>query len=303
MPKTPKIPGKRNPMVGLVHDPMFRSRIEKSTKEKEERKEPLSRKAKHKKHPLDEGSLAEYKQQLLSEAMNKVERSKLRKLAYTAIERDSLSSDPEIAERGDAAFTQFSKNKLSDEELRTWATRETEFRLLSGKPENLDEFYQAGDKVKVVSGPLKKVLNRAEKLRKEKLKKDGAEPGKAKTKAEEDSEGVVREPKGPSGTIGITIDGKYHLCDEEDVELIYEAFGYVDLTEWSYAETTSGINIAVSSEENDILKMCAQPVYKKNMDDREQEVARRMVSRGVLHRHKDDEGIYFVRDNEKLTRF
>jgi hypothetical protein len=171
-------------------------------------------------------------------------------------------------------------------------------KVAKHKKKNLDEFYQVGDKVKVINGPLKKVLDRAEAIRKRKA--EGDTPAKEVTS----DEGVVRIADGPSGTIGITIDGEYHLIDEEDVELLYEAFdSYEDLTEWSYAETTSGIRVPVSSEEQEILNMCSKKMYKNNLDDREQEVARRMVSRGVLHRNKDDGGIFFVTDNRKLTRF
>jgi hypothetical protein len=44
-------------------------------------------------------------------------------------------------------------------------------------------------------------------------------------------------------------------------------------------------------------------MYKSNLDDREQEVARLMVSKGVLHRGKDDQGIYFGGEAKKLKRF
>lgn len=172
------------------------------------------------------------------------------------------------------------------------------------KPQNLEEFYQVGDKVEIVDGPLKKVLDRAEKIRKAKAEKNGVTPEDKKT-PKKDVKAIVREPHGPAGTIGITLDGEYHLVDEEDVKLIFEAFGqeYEDLTEWSYAETMSGLRVPISSEEAEIYNKCGSPIYKTNMDDREQEVARRMVSRGVIHRHKDDDGIYFVRDTKKLTRF
>lgn len=165
-------------------------------------------------------------------------------------------------------------------------------------PTTLAEFYQVGDKAEVISGPLKSVLDKAEKLSKNKGK-----PTQKKSVTK--PEGVISEPNGPADTIGITIDGEYHLCDEEDLRLITEGFGHAfeDLREWSYADTTSGIRIPISSEEQEILSKCASPLFKENMDEREQEVARRMVSRGVLHRRKNDEGVYFIGDNHKLTRF
>jgi hypothetical protein len=182
----------------------------------------------------------------------------------------------------------------------------------SHAPVTLAEFYntdvdayQVGDKVDVMKGPLRKVLDRANKLAAQKKSDKGVEPGDSKPKTKEEEHAIVREPHGPAGTIGITIDGEYHLVDEEDVKLICEAMhgDFEDLHEWSYAETTAGIRVPISSEEQEVLSRCGEPFYKSNMDDREQEVARRMVSRGVLHRHKDGEGIYFVQDNKKLTRF
>lgn len=196
--------------------------------------------------------------------------------------------------------------------------QEAEEKYLA-QPDSLTEFYQVGDKVEVVKGPLRAVLDKANKLAAQKKAEKGVEPGDKVEKKPEDEHAIVRDPHGPADTIGITIDGEYHLVDEEDVELMLEAFAsagaelleesedeeedFDELCEWSYAETTSGIRVPISSEENEILNKCGSPLYKNNLDDREQEVARRMVSRGVLHRRKDDGGIYFVRDNQKLTRF
>lgn len=165
------------------------------------------------------------------------------------------------------------------------------------KKQSLEEFYQVGDKVDIIKGPLQKILHRAEEIASEKK-------GEEDRKTNKMDHGVVRDPSGPAGTIGITVDGEYHLIDEEDVKLILESAGeYEDLTEWSYAESVSGIRVLVSSEEQNILSKCATPVHKSELDDRDQEIARRMVSRGVLHRKRDDDGIYFVTDNKKLTRF
>lgn len=223
MPKKPKKPATRNPMFHDVRSPKYRPRVEKSTAEKEERKDPLSRKAKHKNAPLDE----------------------------------------------------------------------------SAKPQTLAEFYQIGDHVEIKSGPVKRIIARAEELR----KKDEDETDQ---KAEAEIEGIVRN-FGPDDTLGITIDGEYHLIDPEDVELIYESYAaddFQDLTEWSYVTTTAGFQVPIGSEEQSILDKCTAKMYKNNLDDREQEVARLMVSKGVLHRLKDDQGIYFTGEGKKkLKRF
>lgn len=287
-----KTPGSRDPIAyDLRTTPKYRKRVEKSEVEKAQKKDAWSKKAKHKKPPIEE-------------ALSDRESKRLRKLAYTAIERDTLSVDAEVAAKADKAFDAWSDHSMSEKELRHWATREVEYRTMNESPNTLAEFYQVGDKVEVIKGPLRAVLDKAEKLAQKKKSEKGIEPNEKKK--DKDEHAIVRDPDGPANTIGITIDGEYHLVDEEDVELIFESCredDYEDLTEWSYAETTSGIRVPISSEEQEILNKCGSPLRKRNMDDREQEVARRMVSRGVLHRRKDDEGIYFVRDNQKLTRF
>jgi hypothetical protein len=307
MPKKPPkgpvpAPKPRNPVLAdLKVNPLYRAKKGDSALEKAEKRNPWNRDAKHKKKVLDEA----YFQGIEITAENYV-------IEWVKRGRKNIAPLPEweqafqdagvIDEAQKLGYIEIARNVACDISLTPKGMKlVTDYYEEHKKPKSLSEFYQVGDKVKVVNGALKKVLDRAEALRKKKLSKDGADPAKASKGTEE--EGVVREPKGPAGTLGITIDGKYHIVDEDDVELIYEAFDYVELNEWSYAETTSGIRVPVSGEENEILNMCSNPVYKSNMDDREQEVARRMVSRGVLHRHKDDEGIYFIRDNKKLTRF
>lgn len=150
---------------------------------------------------------------------------------------------------------------------------------LMKQPTTINEFYHVGDKVDILRGPLKDILAKAKK-----------------------KEATIREPEGPSGTVGITIDGEFHLIDEEDVKLLTEGMEYDDLHEWSMAKTISGISIPVSGEESEIIEMCKSKVYKNTLDEREQEVARKMVSRGVLTRGRDDSGIYFTRGVPKLTR-
>lgn len=168
----------------------------------------------------------------------------------------------------------------------------------STKPQSLAEFYQVGDKVEITGGPVKSILDRSEEL----LKKDGDQ--KKKKKAKGAIEGVVRN-FGPEETLGVTIDGEYHLISPDDLELIYESYhmDFQDLAEWSYAKMTSGVSVAIDSEEQSILDKCAKKMYKNNLDHREQEVARKMVSKGILHRLKDEGGVYFTDVVKKLTRF
>ena len=303
MPKTPRRPGLRNPIAPKLRDPQFRKKIAKSGVERAEQADPFSKKAKHKGAKLDE---TKYVMGLAMTPENYViqwvKRGRHNNRPPLAAWEQAFQDAGMIEMARRLGYIHISGNAACDISLEDRGKELVAQYYNEAKPQNLDEFYQVGDKVDIVNGPLKKVLDRAEKLRKEKLRKDGVEPGKAKKKPTDHA--IVREPLGPAGTIGITLDGEYHIVDEEDVKLIYEAFEYEELTEWSYAETTAGIRVPISSEEQDILKMCAEPVLKRNMDDREQEVARRMVSRGVLHRQKNDDGaIYFVGDNKKLTRF
>ncbi len=70
-----------------------------------------------------------------------------------------------------------------------------------------------------------------------------------------------------------------------------------------YFEITSGVRIHVSGEEQDILDKAADThIAKHALDDREREVARRMVSRGILKRFKMDDKIHFKKNKERLWR-
>jgi hypothetical protein len=163
-----------------------------------------------------------------------------------------------------------------------------------------------GDNVEIISGPLMKVLARAEQLRKKKAEEADetveAKPEEKSEKKKLDYKAVVKQPDGPANTVGISLDGEYHLVDEDDVRLITEAFD--DLLEMRYVETTAGLRVPVSGEEQEIFDKAGDKLYKKTLDEREKEVARKMVSRGVLNRRQDDDGsLYFVKNSKKLTRF
>ncbi len=71
-----------------------------------------------------------------------------------------------------------------------------------------------------------------------------------------------------------------------------------------FYEITSGVRLPVSGEEQDILDKVGQSSLKKSsLDEREQEVARRMVTRGLLNRSRDEEkNIIFTCNKEKLSR-
>lgn len=71
-----------------------------------------------------------------------------------------------------------------------------------------------------------------------------------------------------------------------------------------YFEITSGVRIPVSSEEQSIMdKAAGGDLLKSSLDERDQEVARRMVTRGLLNRTRDsDKNIVFNVDKQKLSR-
>ena len=65
-----------------------------------------------------------------------------------------------------------------------------------------------------------------------------------------------------------------------------------------FHEIRGGLQIPVSSEEQDLIDLIESQegnfIEKKDLDERQQEVARKMVSRGVLDRAKRDGSLYFV---------
>lgn len=71
-----------------------------------------------------------------------------------------------------------------------------------------------------------------------------------------------------------------------------------------YFEITSGVRMPVSKEEQDILdKVAGKRLKKLDLDERDQEIARKMVTRGLLNRERDEEkNIVFVANKETLTR-
>ena len=68
-------------------------------------------------------------------------------------------------------------------------------------------------------------------------------------------------------------------------------------------EIMGGLQMPISKEEEDIYDKIAEEgiVYKSKLNEREQEVARKMVSRGALDRYKGKDGIYFnISKNDNL---
>lgn len=60
-----------------------------------------------------------------------------------------------------------------------------------------------------------------------------------------------------------------------------------------YHEIQSGLRIPVSNEEREILNMAKTEVSKDTLDERQQELARMMVSRGLLDHYRKDHQTYF----------
>lgn len=167
-------------------------------------------------------------------------------------------------------------------------------RKAKHKVSSIEEALQHGDAVEFVSGPLKKVLDRAAII----SRKEKGEEGEEKVKKHE---AIVKEPKGPAGTVGISVDGEYHLVDEDDLNLLCEAFASIH--EMRYIDITSGVRVPISGEEQEIFDKAKEKLYKVSLDERDQEVARKMVSRGLINRRKDDSGIFFIQNIKQLTRF
>jgi hypothetical protein len=68
-----------------------------------------------------------------------------------------------------------------------------------------------------------------------------------------------------------------------------------------YHEITSGTRIPVNTEEQGILDLADKGVLKQSsFDERQQEVARNMVSRGLLKRF--DDGIFKVSSLDNIER-
>lgn len=65
-----------------------------------------------------------------------------------------------------------------------------------------------------------------------------------------------------------------------------------------FREIRGGIQIPVSGEEQDLIDLIESQegefIKRKDLDERQREVARKMVSRGVLERTQRDGSLYYV---------
>ena len=73
-----------------------------------------------------------------------------------------------------------------------------------------------------------------------------------------------------------------------------------------FREIRGGIQVPVSNEEQELLERIEKSsgMFRKDLNERERELARLMVSRGVLNRMRDDDKQvrYLINDLEDLWR-
>lgn len=131
------------------------------------------------------------------------------------------------------------------------------------------EDFQIGDKVKVVSGPLKAVIDKAE--------------------------AIISNDKGPNGTLAIKVDGELYLVDEDDIELN-------NLMEMNYVETTSGVNVVVSNQEQEVIDK-GNRLKRDDLDEWEQNIMDQLVSKNIYKRQKTSDGMRYIRNNIEMERF
>lgn len=62
------------------------------------------------------------------------------------------------------------------------------------------------------------------------------------------------------------------------------------------AQVLGGVGIPISNEEESLCEKIRQNgrIHKGQLDEREKELVRLLVNRGVLDRQKDHDGIYFT---------
>lgn len=72
-----------------------------------------------------------------------------------------------------------------------------------------------------------------------------------------------------------------------------------------YIELISGVRVPISEEEQELIDMITEggELNNSSLDERQQEVARLMVSRGTIKQAVVEQELIFSLDNEKLTRF
>ena len=61
-----------------------------------------------------------------------------------------------------------------------------------------------------------------------------------------------------------------------------------------FVEFTSGLQTFVTKEEQDLIEtMSKGPVKKRDLSEREQQVAHRLTEKSILTRQKNDDSIYY----------
>ena len=61
-----------------------------------------------------------------------------------------------------------------------------------------------------------------------------------------------------------------------------------------FVEFTSGLQTFVTKEEQELIETVSKgPVRKKDLTEREQQVARRLTEKSILTRQKQDDSIYY----------
>ena len=61
-----------------------------------------------------------------------------------------------------------------------------------------------------------------------------------------------------------------------------------------FVEFTSGLQTFVTKEEQDLIETISKgPVNKRDLSEREQQVARRLTEKSILTRQKNDDSIYY----------
>lgn len=178
--------------------------------------------------------------------------------------------------------TRVAKNAFDREKQRDKFDRSAKHK---GNPlrdfDDLNEELQIGDNVEYVSDDNKKLKGK---------------------------KGLVKNPLGPAGMVGAVFDGQYTLVDADKLKIIEESLqtmrDLARLDEMKFFEVTSGVRIPVSLEEQEILDRVDEgECLKGDLDERQQEVARQMVTRGLLKRTlNSDKRIVFRKNKEDIRR-
>ncbi len=71
-----------------------------------------------------------------------------------------------------------------------------------------------------------------------------------------------------------------------------------------YFEIAGGFRIDISEEERDILALANDNVLAEDLDERDQELAMKMVSKGLLISHDEDDKVFYTPNGlQNIGRF